>query len=101
MARVLHPQPQVGIVTDRLGGIEFTDGVAEVDLSDKPILSAALVQHGYTVELTPDADGMFEVWLGDENSTVDPLPPLPDAVEGEPRVYEEFTLPKPRRTRKA
>ncbi|WP_120338126.1 hypothetical protein [Cryobacterium soli] len=50
MARVQHPQPQVGIVTDRLGGIEFTDGVAEVDLTDKPNLREAYAQHGYTVE---------------------------------------------------
>lgn len=49
MARVQHPQPQVGIVTDRLGGIEFTDGVAEVDLSDKPNLRAAYLQHGYSI----------------------------------------------------
>jgi hypothetical protein len=49
MSRIKHPQPQVGIVVDDLGGIEFTDGFAEVDLTDKPNLREAYLQHGYGI----------------------------------------------------
>lgn len=50
MARIIHPRPQLGRAKDRIGGIEFIDGVAQVDLSDKPNLVAAYNLHGYTVE---------------------------------------------------
>lgn len=50
MARITHPRPQVGTIVDRLGGVIFRDGFAEVDLSDKPNLAAAYAQHGYVVE---------------------------------------------------
>ena len=58
MARIKHPQPQLGRITDRIGGIEFVDGFAAVDLSDKPNLAAAYEMHGYTVvnEGTPFFD---------------------------------------------
>ena len=61
MARIIHPTRHVGTFTDRLGDVVFHDGVADVDLSDKPNLSAAFIQHGYeieeVVELTADLDG--------------------------------------------
>ncbi|TFC59412.1 MULTISPECIES: hypothetical protein [unclassified Cryobacterium] len=112
MSRITHPQPQVGIVTDRIGGIEFTDGVAEVDLTDKPNLREAYLQHGYVIEEfgimtghlvinegllvvgSPMEDGStftgrlvsesaaFKVWAGDDAVEIAPLP-LPEAVEGE------------------
>ncbi|MDN4598459.1 hypothetical protein [Leifsonia virtsii] len=50
MARIKHPQPQLGRIRDRIGGIEFIDGYADVDLSDKPNLVAAYAMHGYEVE---------------------------------------------------
>lgn len=50
MARIKHPRPQLGRVVDRIGGIEFIDGYADVDLSDKPNLAAAYAMHGYEVE---------------------------------------------------
>lgn len=118
MSRITHPQPQVGIVTDRIGGIEFTDGFAEVDLSDKPNLREAFLQHGYVIEEggtftgrlviteglvvgTAVADGdpftgqlvadsaAFKVWAGDNPAEIAPLP-LPEAVEGDvtERVYK-------------
>ncbi len=49
MARIKHPHPQLGRIFDRIGGIEFVDGYADVDLSDKPNLAAAYAMHGYTV----------------------------------------------------
>jgi hypothetical protein len=112
MARVQHPQPQVGIITDRLGDIEFTDGVAEVDLTDKPNLREAYLQHGYVIEEfgtftgrlvvneglivvgSPADDGStftgqlvadnaaFKVWAGDNSPEIAPLP-LPETVEGD------------------
>ena len=61
MSRIIHPTRHVGTFTDRLGDVVFHDGVADVDLSDKPNLSAAFIQHGYeieeVVELTADLDG--------------------------------------------
>jgi hypothetical protein len=53
VARIIHPRPQAGRVTDRIGGVEFVDGFAEVDLSDKPHLRDSFVQHGYGIEETP------------------------------------------------
>lgn len=50
MARIKHPHPQLGTVKDRLGGVIFRDGFAEVDLSDKPNLRDAYIQHGYRIE---------------------------------------------------
>lgn len=50
MARIKHPHPQLGRITDRIGSIEFIDGYANVDLSDKPNLAAAYAMHGYEVE---------------------------------------------------
>lgn len=64
MARIKHPRPQIGTIVDRLGGVIFRDGYAEVDLTDKPNLAAAYEQHGYVVEaaLTTDDDlsGLLE-----------------------------------------
>lgn len=50
MARIKHPHPQPGRVRDRIGGIEFIDGYADVDLSDKPNLADAYAMHGYEIE---------------------------------------------------
>lgn len=46
--RILHPRPELG--RQRFIGVEFIDGVAVVD-SLPPETEAALVQHGYTIEL--------------------------------------------------
>lgn len=55
MSRIKHPRFQPG--RSRSLGIEFVDGYAEVDLADKPNLSAALIQHGYSIEETLTVDG--------------------------------------------
>ena len=61
MSRIKHPNPRPGTFTDRLGGVVFHDGYAEVDLTEDPHLRAAYVQHGYeieeSVELIADLDG--------------------------------------------
>lgn len=54
MARIKHPQFKPGRATDL--GIEFIDGFAEVDLTDKPILRQALLQHGYEIDETVGLD---------------------------------------------
>lgn len=58
MARITHPYPQPGTVNDRVGTqdgpVVFIDGFAEVDLTDKPILHAFYVQHGYGIDYDLD-----------------------------------------------
>jgi len=49
MARIKHPRFQPG--RTKALGIEFIDGYADVDLTDKPILAQALLQHGFEIEL--------------------------------------------------
>ncbi|MDJ0323174.1 hypothetical protein QMG61_05275 [Cryobacterium sp. PH31-AA6] len=56
MARVKHPNPKPGTFTDRIGGVVFHDGFAEVDLTDDPNLLDAYRLHGYEVE-EPAAEG--------------------------------------------
>ncbi|TFC92045.1 MULTISPECIES: hypothetical protein [Cryobacterium] len=71
MARIKHPNPQQGTFTDRIGGVVFRDGYAEVDLTEDPNLRDAYLMHGYEVE---------EVF----NVEVDGTPgALPLAVEGD------------------
>lgn len=48
MIRITHPRPQLGRQKDL--GVEFIDGVAEVE-ELHPERQLALVQHGYGVEL--------------------------------------------------
>ena len=76
--RIIHPRPQDGRQSDF--GVEFVDGVAEVE-SLHPERELALLQHGFTIERTAplDDDGPFE--------------PLPEYVEGD-------TKPKTSRPRK-
>ncbi|UAJ80156.1 hypothetical protein IT072_03665 [Leifsonia sp. ZF2019] len=50
MARIKHPRPQLGRIRDRIAGVEFIDGYADIDLSDKPNLADAYAMHGYEVE---------------------------------------------------
>jgi hypothetical protein len=50
MSRIKHPNPQPGTFTDRLGGVVFHDGYAEVDLTEDPNLRDAYLMHGYEVE---------------------------------------------------
>lgn len=54
MARIKHPRPQLGRVKDAIGGVEFIDGYADVDLTDKPNLAAAYKLHGYEI-VEPDS----------------------------------------------
>jgi hypothetical protein len=54
VARITHPQPQIGTTTDRIGGVVFRDGFAEVDLTDDPNLRDAYLMHGYGIEETAD-----------------------------------------------
>ena len=53
MSRIIHPTRHVGTFTDRLGDVVFHDGVADVDLSDKPNLRDAYRLHGYKVQVPP------------------------------------------------
>lgn len=53
MARIKHPHFQPGRVKSPLG-VVFVDGFAEVDLTDKPILRQALVQHRYEIDDVPE-----------------------------------------------
>lgn len=80
--RIFHPRPQPG--RQKFIGVEFRDGVAEVD-SLHPERRVALEQHGYAIQ---DDDGTVSV-PGDWSL------PLPDAqpvaaVEGTP--LQELTV---------
>lgn len=48
--RILHPRPKPG--RQKALGVEFIDGVAEVE-SLHPERRLALIQHGYSIEETP------------------------------------------------
>ncbi|MDJ0337465.1 hypothetical protein [Cryobacterium sp. PH31-O1] len=50
MTRIKHPNPQDGTFTDRIGGVIFHDGYAEVDLTHDENLADAYRMHGYEVE---------------------------------------------------
>jgi hypothetical protein len=54
MARITHPNPQLGRTRPGVGGVVFRDGVAEVDLTDKPILHDFYVKHGYGIDYDID-----------------------------------------------
>ena len=53
MARIKHPNPRPGTFTDRLGGVVFHDGYAEVDLTHDENLADAYRMHGYLITETP------------------------------------------------
>lgn len=53
MPRITHPRPQLGRQRDL--GIEFIDGIAEVD-ELHPERALALVQHGFTIDETPELE---------------------------------------------
>lgn len=56
MARITHPRPQLG--RQQFLGVEFVDGIAEVE-ELHPERKQALLQHGFTIKtLRPDG-GMF------------------------------------------
>lgn len=50
MARITHPNPQPGRTRPQQAGVVFQDGVADVDLTDKPLLHAFYVQQGYGID---------------------------------------------------
>ena len=52
MARITHPRPVIGRKVDF--GITFFDGRAEHDLAGAPVLTQALLQHGFTIEAELD-----------------------------------------------
>lgn len=54
MARITHPRPRPGRVTDL--GIEFVDGIADVDLTDRDVLRQALTQHRYGIDEVPELE---------------------------------------------
>ncbi len=57
MARITHPRPQLGRSRPGVAGVVFVDGVAEVDLSDKPVLHEFYLRQGYGVEHDVDELG--------------------------------------------
>jgi len=50
VARITHPHPTLGTTLPQVGGVVFRDGIAEVDLTDKPNLRSFYEQHGYGIE---------------------------------------------------
>jgi len=54
MARITHPRPTLGRTRPGVGGVVFQDGVAEVDLTDKPILHDFYLRHGYKIDYDID-----------------------------------------------
>lgn len=51
--RITHPRPDYG--RQKFIGVQFVDGIAEVDELD-PEVEASLLQHGFTIEKEPVAD---------------------------------------------
>lgn len=49
MARITHPHPTPGAITDRVGEVVFIDGVADVDLAGKPRLEKFYRDRGYGI----------------------------------------------------
>jgi hypothetical protein len=90
MARITHPRPKAG--SQKQFDIVFHDGFADVD-ELHPIVEAALLQHGFTIEdvLTVDSDAQ---------SPFEPLPPS-DSTEKvskprKPKTLDNFnTTPFP------
>lgn len=75
-------------------GIEFIDGYADVDLTDKPVLSAALIQDGFEVTVSPDASGEVVVLLdADLDGTGDNLPEAIDGDAAEKTCARKSQLP--------
>ena len=50
LSRIKHPTRHIGTFTDRLGGVIFHDGYAEVDLTHDENLADAYKMHGYEIE---------------------------------------------------
>ena len=61
MARIKHPNPLQGTFTDRIGGVVFRDGYAEVDLTEDPNLRDAYLMHGYEVEVADKGTPFFDL----------------------------------------
>ena len=115
MSRIKHPNPRPGTFTDRLGGVVFHDGFAEVDLTDEPHLRAAYIQHGYGISVFTGVTVDLETLTTGGGAQVD-LPgeldgtpgALPTAVEGNnaERIAEgtrffDLTVPQLREVAKA
>ena len=66
MARITHPQPELGTTRPQVGGVVFRDGIADVDLIDKPILREFYVQHGYGIDETEDLEALTVTELREE-----------------------------------
>lgn len=49
MARITHHTPTEGVIRAHFD-VTFVDGVADVDLADKPNLEKYYRDHGYTIE---------------------------------------------------
>lgn len=54
MARITHPSPTPGRTRPGVAGVVFQDGVAEVDLTGKPILHDFYNRHGYGIDYDLD-----------------------------------------------
>lgn len=91
MSRIKHPNPQQGTFTDRIGGVVFHDGYAEVDLTEDPNLRDAYLMHGYEISvftgITVDLETMTTSSIPvDLPVELDGTPDaLPLAVEGNNR----------------
>lgn len=51
--RIIHPRPALG--SQKFIGVQFRDGAADVD-ELPPAVEQALLQHGFTIEKTLEAD---------------------------------------------
>lgn len=80
--RVIHPRPALGRQSDL--GVDFIDGVAEVD-SLHPERERALLQHGYTIEADLEVQAPFQEALGEPiiDLTALTIPELRDIAETE------------------
>lgn len=76
MARIKHPNPQQGTFTDRIGGVVFRDGFAEVDLTDDENLREAYLMHGYEISVFTGITVDFDTLTASSGSP-QPLAPLP------------------------
>lgn len=82
LSRIKHPNPRLGTFTDRLGGVVFHDGFAEVDLTDEPHLRAAYIQHGYGISVFTGVTVDMETLTTGGGAQVD----LPGELDGTPGV---------------
>lgn len=72
MMRIVHPRPQLG--RQKFIGVEFIDGVAEVE-SLHPEVQASLLQHGFTIQDLRPAKKATTKALKDLAAHIVPLTP--------------------------